>query len=620
MAASPISFAGHFDRTDEKTWKRAVESLLRNTDLDSLATITADDILVRPIYQRAATPPAMDVRPAGSPWAVITQVDHPNIEAGNRLALADINGGADGLALIANSAPAGFGFGAPLCTPGALQRQLAGIALDHIQLRLEPGPSSSRIALALRQYCAAEEIDPQKTRVSFGLDPIGVCAARGGLAAPWEVVAQAMAETAKVLAGDGFGDSLVEADGRVYHNSGATPAQELAAVLSTAVCYLRALAPEIGLDRAAAAIGITLAVDADQFSTIAKLRAIRSLWAQVRRSCGLGHQRARIHAQTGWRMMTRRDPHVNLLRTTVAAFAAGVGGADTITVSPFTQALGLPDAFARRLARNIQHILIEESNIHRVGDPASGSGYVEHLTQALARKAWTLFQETERAGGIIATLQSGHLQSLIGNARHRRTDAVATRKQRLTGTTAFPNLGERSVEVLDAESRPGRPDHDGGIQVEPLDPGRDAEPFECLRDKSDRLLADTGERPRVVLIYPRQDGDHSATANWAGNFFATVGIEATVAFPADDVNQMADAFAQSGAKVACLFGFDAAQSELAAAAVTVLHDAGARMILIAGAPLQNSCAKTRYIYEGCAALDILRALYEAIEDQRNPRQ
>ncbi len=185
----------------------------------------------------------------------------------------------------------------------------------------------------------------------------------------------------------------------MIHAAGGSEAQELAFALAAAVAYLRALEQGgIALDDARGFIYFRLAADQDQFLTIAKFRAVGKLWARIEEACGLAPRPTFVAAETAWRMMTKRDPHGNIVRGTIAALGAAVGGADAVTVLPFSAALGLPDAFARRIARNTQTILIEEANIHRVADPAAGSGAIEALTDALCDAAWKLFQEIEREG------------------------------------------------------------------------------------------------------------------------------------------------------------------------------------------------------------------------------
>ena len=241
----------------------------------------------------------------------------------------------------------------------------------------------------------------------------------------------------------------------MIHNAGGSEAQELAFALGSAVTYLRALeASGVSLDAATRMIYFRLAADADQFLTIAKFRAIRKLWARVEQACGLAPAPAYVSAETAWRMMTRRDPYVNMLRTTVAVFAAGVGGADAITVLPFTAAIGLPDSFARRTARNTQLVLLEELNLAKVSDPTAGSGAIEDLTQQLCAAAWSLFQEIEKAGGAAAALEKGLIQEKVAATRAEREKNVGRRKDALTGTSEFPDIHEMAVHVENVAKAP----------------------------------------------------------------------------------------------------------------------------------------------------------------------
>ena len=203
----------------------------------------------------------------------------------------------------------------------------------------------------------------------------------------------------------GFKGPFAVADGRVIHDAGGSEVQELAFVLAAGVAYLRAMeSAGVALEDAQGMIYARLAADADQFLTMAKFRALRLLWARIEQACGLTPKPSFIAADTAWRMLTQRDPYVNMLRATMATFSAGLGGANAITVLPHTLALGLPDPFARRVARNTQLVLLEESNLAKVSDPAAGSGGIETLTQQLCEAAWALFQEIEKAGGVFAAL------------------------------------------------------------------------------------------------------------------------------------------------------------------------------------------------------------------------
>ncbi len=313
------------------------------------------------------------------------------------------------------------------------------------------------------------------------------------------------AEHVGSLAKQGFKSPLTAADGRIIHNAGGSEAQELAYVVAVAVAYLRALEDAgTALDAARGMIEFRLSADADQFLTIAKFRALRALWARVEQACGLTPKPVFVSAETAWRMMTKRDPWVNMLRTTIAAFSAGVGGADALTVLPFTSAIGLPDRFARRVARNAELLLLEESNVAKVADPTAGSGGIEDLTDKLSRAAWTLFQEIEAAGGAPAALESGFIQEKVGKVRAAHEAATAQRKDALTGTTDFPNLAEAPVQVLDLKPVPlGTPVANITYPALAADPPRRA-----VRAPARRLRPDAGQDRRAAEGFPRHPRHH----------------------------------------------------------------------------------------------------------------
>ena len=350
-----------FPAATREDWLKRVDVVLKGAGLDTLVSKTADAIAIAPLYGQGQGPRAE--RAAHDPWTVHQRVDHPDAMRANEQALDDLAHGATGLTLTFKGHASARGFGLEAQN---LPRVLDGIALHAIALRLEGGPAEAK---ALAAMIARQPIDPGRLDVSFGL--------KG-------------AELAGELAAQGFRGPFLEADGRPWHDKGATEAQELGAVLAAAAGYLRAL------ERPAP--GVTLAAGQDMFLTLAKFRAMRLLWRRVLEASGLADEPLRIHAETSWRMTAKRDPHTNILRVVAAVFGAGLGGADSICVLPFSLAQGLPDRFARRVARNVQTVLLEESNLWRVADPASGSGYVEHLTQELCERAWGVFQKIEKSG------------------------------------------------------------------------------------------------------------------------------------------------------------------------------------------------------------------------------
>jgi methylmalonyl-CoA mutase len=459
-------------------------------------------------------------------------------------------------------------------------------------------------------------IAPETVEMRASLNPLGGLAATGVEAMPWSKLAPYFAGLVQDLAGQGFRGPFAVADGRVIHNSGGSEAQELAFALASAVTYLRALeAGGVALDAARRMIYFRLATDADQFLSIAKFRAIRKLWARVEQACGLAPTPAYVAAETAWRMMTRRDPYVNILRATVAVVAAGLGGADAITVLPFTLALGLPDRFARRIARNTQIILLEESNLARVADPSAGSGGIEQLTGQLCSAGWSEFQDIERAGGAWAALEQGLIQKKVAAVRDQRLAAVARRKDALTGTSDFPDLAERPVSVLEvAAVAPASVAV--ACRIERLPRIRLAEPFEQLRDASDRMLARTGARPKVFLANLGKPSDFTAHASFAKNFFEAGGIEAVSNDGFASSDEMIEALRASGARMACLCSSDDVYAREAAATAQALRGAGAS-VWLAGRPgaLEPTLAQagvSGFVFAGCDALAALRTAHELV--------
>jgi methylmalonyl-CoA mutase len=367
-------------------------------------------------------------------------------------------------------------------------------------------------------------------------------------------------------------------------------------------------AASIALDDARRFIYFRLAADQDQLLTTAKFRALRKLWARIEEASQLNSRPAFVAGETAWRMMTRRDPHGNIVRGTIAALAAAVGGADAITVLPFSAALGMPDAFARRIARNTQTILIEEANIHRVADPAAGSGAIEALTDQLCARAWALFQDIEREGGAAETLKTGSIQRAVARVRAEREANVARRTDSLVGTSDFPDLAEAPVVVLEAPS--AEPPSES---AEALPRIRLAEPFEQLRDRSDAYLAAHGERPKVFLACLGRASDFNARASFAKSLFEAGGIEAIEG----KGDKLAEQFKKSGAKLACLCSSDRVYANLAAATAAALTQAGASRVYLAGKPgadraaLENAGVST-FLHQGCDTLSILNAACDEI--------
>jgi methylmalonyl-CoA mutase len=308
-----------------------------------------------------------------------------------------------------------------------------------------------------------------------------------------------------------------------------------------------------------------------------------------------------------------------MLRTTVACAGATFGGAEAITVLPFTWALGRPDAFARRIARNTQLVLQAESSAARVTDPAHGAWYVERLTDDLANAAWTLFQEIEAQGGtkggMAAALESGFIQDEVARMAEVRAGDIAHGRVELTGVSAFPKLGDDGVKV--EPHGPCDPVVKGAASVAALAPRRLAEPFEALRDAADAHLARTGKPPQVFLACLGDLAVHAAGSTWMRNYLAAGGIEAVASPPLHNSADAGAAFAASGTRIACICSSDRVNAELAEATAGALKQTGAAQVLLAGRPKDQDAALKAagvdtFIIAGGDAVATLTKLHEAL--------
>ncbi len=455
--------------------------------------------------------------------------------------------------------------------PADLDRALEGVYLDLVPLVVEvtgDGPVYRATAEALLGMLAGLDGD-QRSRLSVDLGGDPLVAPLADRAAP--TLADVTDVAAAVAEGHDGHVRAVTVDGPALHDLGANASWELGAAIGAGVAYLRILT-DAGLPVATALrqIAFRVAADDDQFMTIAKLRAVRQLWARVAEVAGAPEAgAATVHAVTSLPMMAQRDPWVNMLRTTVAAFGAGVGGADTVLVHPFDVAIeggfpGTARTFARRIARNTQLLLLEESHLGRVLDPAGGSWFVEDLTRSVAEAAWRNFQEIEAAGGFEAAREQ--VQARIAEVAQRRSVDIAHRRTAVTGVNEFPNLAEVPLP-----------------QGDPLPTvHRYAADFEALRDRSDAYLARTGSRPTAVLLPLGPLAEHNIRTTFAANLLASGGIDAVN--PGTVTADTVAAVLADGARaeVAVLCGTDARYGQEVAAVVAAARAAGAGHILLAG--------------------------------------
>jgi methylmalonyl-CoA mutase len=614
-AAEPPSFAADFPAATHDEWRRLVDGVLKGAPFQRLESKTYDHLTIEPLYDRATAARAVAGRAPGAAWTLMQRVDHPDPATANAQAREDLENGATGLVLVFAGSVSANGFGLA-ASAASVARVLDGIDFAGTAIDLNLSPSTRHVVRDIAALVKNRGVAPAAADLRFSINPIGGFAASGKSARGWDELAKSFAAMVGELIGAGFRGPFAVADGRIIHNAGGSEAQELAFALASAVAYLRALeAAGIALEAARDTIYFRLTTDADQFLTVAKFRAARKLWARVEAACGVAPKSAMVTAETAWRMMTRRDPYVNMLRTTIAVAAAGFGGADAITVLPHTATLGLPDALARRAARNTQLVLIEESNLARVADPAAGTGAIEALTTELCAAAWSIFQDIEQAGGAFAALQYGTIQKSVATVRAERQKAVARGRDVLTGTNAYPDLHETSPAVLDVAPVKPAPEETGTVTAEALPRLRLAEPFEQLRGRSDKTLAKTGARPKIFLANLGTPAEFTARASFAKNLFEAGGIAAVGG--EGDGSALATAFESAATPLACLCSSDRIYEKDASASVEALKTAGALHIYLAGRPGEREAALRAagvqsFIYEGCDVVATLTAAYDIL--------
>ncbi|WP_455354847.1 methylmalonyl-CoA mutase family protein [Streptomyces sp. SYSU K217416] len=589
MPDDGLSLAAEFPDATHEQWQSLVEGVLRKSGAqdvsgtaaeDALSTALQDGLSTRPLYTAPPTgagdlgypgfaPFTRGGRPEGgvvSGWDVRQRHARRDPARTNEAVLADLENGVTSLWLSVGAA------GVPV---SGLSAALDGVYLDLAPVVLDAGADFDPAGRELLRLYAERQVPARDARGNLGADPLGHVA-RTGRESGLDERSAAAAALAQLCHRDFPGVRALTVDALPYHEAGGSAAEELGCSLATAVAYLRELtAAGLSVEAACAQLEFRYAATADQFLTIAKFRAARRLWARVAHACGAPQAGAqRQHAVTSSVMMSRRDPWVNMLRTTVAALGAGVGGADAVTVLPFDHALGLPDAFARRIARNTSTILVEESHLARVVDPAGGSWYVEQLTGELARAAWSWFQEIERAGGQAAALRGGLVAERLATTWETRSGELARRREPVTGVSEFPNLAEAPVEREPAPAE----EADGLPRV------RRDEAFEALRARSDAHLAATGARPRVFLAALGPAAAHTARAAFAANLLQAGGIEPVHDPVSVDPSSAAGAFTRSGAAVAFLCSSDKLYAEQAGPVAGALKSAGARRVFLAGRP------------------------------------
>ncbi|KAA1422862.1 methylmalonyl-CoA mutase [Mumia zhuanghuii] len=573
---SELSLSGDATYSRE-AWEKSAAAVLRKSGRltddqpddavwDALATRTLDGIAVTPLGTpdtvaglpdpglpgQAPYVRGTQARRDDGSWDVRVLHEDPDADRTAEAVLTDLENGATSVWLR---------LGPEAVDPASLGTVLDRVFVDLAPVVIEARADALGAAEAFCRYLDERAVTPAPG-TNLGLDPIGgsLRGYESGLDQGTVVV-----EGARKAAERGI--AAVVVDATAAHDGGASDAQEVGYALAVGAAYLRQLTGAgFTVEDALSQIEFRFAATDEQFTTIAKLRAARQTWNRLAELSGAAEvARGQVqHAVTSRVMLSKYDPWVNMLRTTVATFAAGVGGATSVTVLPFDAPLGLPDAFSRRIARNTSSLLVAESHVGAVTDPAGGAYAVERLTDDLARAAWEELGRIEEAGGIAAAIADGSLAARHAAVAREREHQIAQRKRPLTGLSEFPNL---------REALPERTPYPEGS--EPVH--RYGAAFEVLRDN-----------PVATPVFLATMGPiaaHTARVTFIANLLASGGIETVAAGATTGVEDVLAAY--DGAPVVCLAGADRAYAEWGADLVAALRAAGAQRVIMAGRPVDG---------------------------------
>ncbi len=631
---------GEFEAATYADWRKAAEAVLKGADFNrSLLTKLVEGITLQPIYNaedvviEETTPGQFPYRRGVSelgysqkPWEVAQSIPATNPTEFNEALLHDLQRGQTAVNIQLNCK-----CGLALRTQGDWDVALNGVALDKMPVYITPGSCGLGVLGMYLNVYTSRGYDVANLKGGVLFDPIGKLVTKGSLCGGKGMCTayDQMAEMTKWAIKNAPDFQTIGISGLPYHNSGASAVEGVGGLLATAVTYLRAMEERgISVDDAAKHMRFTIGVGSNIFMEIAKIRALRQLWAQIVKACGGSEEsgKLKLHAATSSWTISKVDPWVNMLRGTAQAFSAVIGGVDSLDVVPFDSAVRVSDEFARRIARNVQLILQGECALDKVVDPAGGSWYIENLTDQAARRAWEIFQSIEKEGGMVKALKAGSVQKMINDTVAKRYELVDQRRQTLVGVNRYVNLQEKALEptvecsakaphkpasdietpavectvdsvrvaaesglstcliqkalCAQAECKCGEP-----LSVEPLPARRNSERFERLLDKALVYQTANGNRPTVFFANMGPLRQHKARADFSQDFLRSGGFETIYPAGFETPEAAAEAAVASGCKACVICSTDDTYPELVPAFTKAVKAAKPdMMVILAGYP------------------------------------
>ncbi|MBC8126292.1 MAG: acyl-CoA mutase large subunit family protein [Gloeobacteraceae cyanobacterium ES-bin-144] len=635
-------------------WHKAAEALLKGAPFEKLlVSKTYEDITIQPIYRREDIAnlehrkhfPGSGSLVRGSHaegflkagWEVSQELKAPSPAQLNGVIHEGLNGGQSELNIVVGCGQADCcQGGVAIHTADDVKTVLSGVAVDAVSTYWQCGPSS--VPTAALVFAGIEQlgVSADRLRGGFENDPLAQLVSHGSLRQSLKTRFDHMAALTDYAANNAPLLHTIAVKGDVYHNAGATATQELGYVIATLVCYIeemkaRGLSPETVLPH----VRIRLSVGSDYFMEIAKIRATRWLWSKISAAYAVENAPVHIHACTSQWNKTTYDAHTNMLRVTAEAFAAVVGGVDSLHIGPYDEISGKTDEFSRRIARNVHTILREECGLAEVIDPAGGSTYIEWLTDQIAAKSWEIFQSIEKSGGMITALESGSVQQAVESVCKAKFQNIRRRKDKIVGSNMYPDLKGKKLEVLKPECKAGQPiagapapqplnitisansslveqaiaaakngaskaslaiaigltNSEDAPTITPLPAHRAAEEYEALRDASAEFARKTGVPPAILQLNIGPSARYRLRADWTASFFEAAGfaVDGVRDFP--NTEAAVNALGESTASIVVITSDDSTYQESVAPLATAIKTAKPNVtLLVAGAPGENESA------------------------------
>lgn len=473
MIESKINLFEDFPTPTFQKWREVAEVTLKGAKFEeNLVTDTYEGIRLQPMYRQEDIEkyPFLPTLPGefpylrgtneignqDEPWKVFQELAYSDLEEFNQAVRNDLEKGQTMLHLVVDEKrwidPFGQekvnSRGVSIASLQDIHKAFQKINLEEVPIYIETGISGFPFFATFMAYIIQQNQCPNRVRGSIGIDPIGQLVQKGDLPYPINQAYKMMAEITRWSMKHSPDLKTIVVQTNPYHNAGGNAVQELAFAIATGLEYLRAMENHhLSIDDAAMRIAFSFSIGSNFFMEIAKFRAARMLWARIVKELGGNDtsQKMVIHARTSATTKTIHDPYVNILRGTIEAFGGIIGGVNSLHVSPYDEAISTPNEFSRRIARNTQLILENEAHLSKVTDPAGGSWYIETLTYILAEKAWELFQQIEKIGGMYNSLIKGFPQETVAGTADERMNNIRSRKEKIVGTNIYPNVDENPL-------------------------------------------------------------------------------------------------------------------------------------------------------------------------------